>query len=142
MKKSTDELMNILRNKRSVDEYFDENDNEIFFGTLSEQVNFYIARKGLTKAEVVRRSGLNRGYCYEILSGKKTKNISRDKVILLCFGLELSVDEAQQLLKKCGYAPLYARDTRDSIIIFCIENSISVINTNIKLGDYNLEPLE
>ncbi len=142
MKKSTDELMNILRNKRSVDEYFDENDNEIFFGTLSEQVDFYIARKGLTKAEVVRRSGLNRGYCYEILSGKKTKNISRDKVILLCFGLELSVDEAQQLLKKCGYAPLYARDTRDSIIIFCIENSISVINTNIKLGDYNLEPLE
>lgn len=142
MKKSTDELMNILRNKRSVDEYFAENDNEIFFGTLSEQVNFYIARKGLTKAEVVRRSGLNRGYCYEILSGKKTKNISRDKVILLCFGLELSVDEAQQLLKKCGYAPLYARDTRDSIIIFCIENSISVINTNIKLGDYNLEPLE
>lgn len=142
MKKSTDELMNILRNKRSIDEYFDENDNEIFFGTLSEQVNFYIARKGLTKAEVVRRSGLNRGYCYEILSGKKTKNISRDKVIMLCFGLELSVDEAQQLLKKCGYAPLYARDTRDSIIIFCIENSISVINTNIKLGDYNLEPLE
>ena len=142
MKKSTDELMNILRSKRSVDEYFAENDNEIFFGTLSEQVNFYIARKGLTKAEVVRRSGLNRGYCYEILSGKKTKNISRDKVILLCFGLELSVDEAQQLLKKCGYAPLYARDTRDSIIIFCIENSISVINTNIKLGDYNLEPLE
>lgn len=142
MKKSTDELMNILRNKRSVDEYFDENDNEIFFGNLSELVDFYIARKGLTKAEVVRRSGLNRGYCYEILSGKKTKNISRDKVILLCFGLELSVDEAQQLLKKCGYAPLYARDTRDSIIIFCIENSISVINTNIKLGDYNLEPLE
>lgn len=142
MRKSTDELMNILRSKRSIDEYFDENDNEIFFGTLSEQVNFYIARKGLTKAEVVRRSGLNRGYCYEILSGKKTKNISRDKVILLCFGLELSVDEAQQLLKKCGYAPLYARDTRDSIIIFCIENSISVINTNIKLGDYNLEPLE
>lgn len=142
MKKSTDELMNILRSKRSVDEYFAENDNEIFFGTLSEQVNFYIASKGLTKAEVVRRSGLNRGYCYEILSGKKTKNISRDKVIMLCFGLELSVDEAQQLLKKCGYAPLYARDTRDSIIIFCIENSISVINTNIKLGDYNLEPLE
>lgn len=142
MKKSTDELMNILRNKRSVDEYFDENDNEIFFGTLSEQVNFYIASKGLTKAEVVCRSGLNRGYCYEILSGKKTKNISRDKVIMLCFGLELSVDEAQQLLKKCGYAPLYARDTRDSIMIFCIENSISVINTNIKLGDYNLEPLE
>lgn len=142
MKKSTDDLMKILRSKRSVDEYFDENDSEIFFGTLHELVRFFMARKGLEKAEVVRRSGINRGYCYEIISGKTTKNISRDKVIMLCFGLALTVDEAQQLLKKSGYAPLYARDTRDSIIIFCIENRIGIVNTNIKLGEYSLEPLE
>ena len=36
MKKSTDDLMKILRSKSSVDEYFDENDSEIFFGSLSE----------------------------------------------------------------------------------------------------------
>ena len=60
---------------------------------------------------------------------------------MLCFGLALTVDEAQQLLKKSGYAPLYARDTRDSIIIFCIENRIGIVNTNIKLGEYSLEPL-
>ena len=79
MKKSTDDLMKILRSKRSVDEYFDENDSEIFFGTLHELVRFFMARKGLEKAEVVRRSGINRGYCYEIISGKTTKNISRAK---------------------------------------------------------------
>ena len=60
---------------------------------------------------------MNRGYCYEIMSGTP-KNSSRDKIILLCFGLNLTVDEAQQLLKKSGYAALYARDSRDSIIIF------------------------
>ena len=59
-----------------------------------------------------------------------------------CLGLTLTVDESKQLLKKSGYAPLYARDTRDSIIIFCLENHISIVNTNIKLGEYNLEPLE
>ncbi len=40
MKKSTDDLMKILRSKSSVGEYFDENDSEIFFGNLSELIDF------------------------------------------------------------------------------------------------------
>ena len=124
MKKSTDDLMKILRSTPSVDEYFDRNDSEIFFGSLSELIDFYLARKKLTKAEVVRNSGMNRGYCYEIMAGKTTKNISRDKVIMLCFGLNLTVDEA------------------DSIIIFSLEHHIGIVNTNIKLGEYSLEILE
>ena len=44
--------------------------------------------------------------------------------------------------KKSGYAPLYARDSRDPIIIFSLEHHIDIVNTNIKLGDYNLEILE
>lgn len=142
MKKSTDDLMNILKQSPSVDDYFDQNDSEIFFGSLSEMIDYFLARKNLTKADVVNGSGINKGYCYEIMSGKSTKNISRDKVIMLCFGLKLTVDEAQQLLKKSGYAPLYARDTRDSIIIFSLENRINIVSTNIKLGEYNLEILE
>ena len=142
MKKSTDDLMNILKQAPSVDDYFVQNDSEIFFGSLSEMIDYFLARKNLTKADVVNGSGINKGYCYEIMSGKSTKNISRDKVIMLCFGLKLTVDEAQQLLKKSGYAPLYARDTRDSIIIFSLENHINIVSTNIKLGEYNLEILE
>ena len=142
MKKSTDDLMNILKQAPSVDDYFDQNDDEIFFGSLSEMIDYFLARKNLTKADVVNGSGINKGYCYEIMSGKSTKNISRDKVIMLCFGLRPTVDEAQQLLKKSGYAPLYARDTRDSIIVFSLENRINIVSTNIKLGEYNLEILE
>lgn len=142
MKKSTDDLMNILKQAPSVDDYFDQNDNEIFFGSLSDLINYFRVRKGLEKADVWRGSGLTKGYAYEIMSGKSTKNFSRDKVIMLCFGLKLTVDEAQQLLKKSGYAPLYARDTRDSIIIFSLENHINIVSTNIKLGEYNLEILE
>ena len=139
MKKSTDDLMNILKQSPSVEDYFDQNDSEIFFGSLSEMIDYFLARKNLTKADVVNGSGINKGYCYEIMSGKSTKNISRDKVIMLCFGLQLTVDEAQQLLKKSGYAPLYARDTRDSIIIYSLEHHISIVKTDIKLGEYNLE---
>ena len=109
------------------------------FGALSEMIDYYRTRKGLEKADVWHDSGLTKGYAYEIMSGKSTKNFSRDKVIMLCFGLKLTVDEAQQLLKKSGYAPLYARDTRDSIIIYSLEHNISIVNTDIKLSEYNLE---
>ena len=139
MKKSTDDLMNSLKQAPSVEDYFDENDSEIFFGSLSEMIDYYRTRKGLEKADVWHDSGLTKGYAYEIMSGKSTKNISRDKVIMICFGLKLTVDEAQQLLKKSGYAPLYARDTRDSIIIYSLEHIISIVNTDIKLSEYNLE---
>ena len=83
MKKSTDDLMKILRSKSSVGEYFDENDSEIFFGNLSELIDFFMVRKGLTKAEGVRRSGMHRGRCYEILGGKTPKNIDRDKGMMM-----------------------------------------------------------
>lgn len=142
MKKSTDDLMNILKQAPSVEDYFEENDDEIFFGSLSELIDFFRARKKLSKSDVIKGSGLSKGYCYEIMSGKTTKNFSRDKVIALCFGLQLTVDEAQQLLKKGGYAPLYARDTRDSIIIYSLEHNISIVKTDIKLGEYNLEVLD
>ncbi len=142
MKKSTGELLSILQHKPSVEAYFDENDDEMFFGTLAEMLNFYRTNKGLSKAEVVRGSNIKREYCYELLRGDVAKKPSRDKVIMLCFGLQLSVDECQQVLKKSGYAPLYARDTRDSILIFSVAHHISVVKTNIKLAEYNLEPLE
>ena len=61
---------------------------------------------------------------------------------MLCFGLSLTVEESQQVLKKSGYAPLYARDTRDSIIIFSLLHNISVVKTNITLEDYGLDPLD
>ena len=122
MKKSTDDLMKILRSKHSVEEYFDENDSEMFFGTLTEMLDFYRLRGGLSKGDVVRGSTIKREYCYELLRGDVSKKPSRDKVIMLCFG--------------------YARDTRDSIIIFSVNNGISVVKTNIKLAEYGLEPLE
>lgn len=141
MKKSTDDLMKVLKSSDSVDEYFDKCDNEIFFGDLHELINYFMVKKNIEKKNVVKQSGLNRTYAYEILSGTN-KNISRDKVIMLCFGLSLNVEEAQQMLKKSGYAELYARDTRDAIILFSLENKIPVIDTNIKLADFNLKILE
>lgn len=140
MKKKTDDLLKSLKNKRTVEEYFEENDDDIFFGDLKEQISHYLTIKKLDKSDVVRRSNLDRVYCYQIMNG--TKKPKRDKLIMLCFGLDLNLEECQHLLKTCGYAPLYPRNTRDSIIIFSIEHKKSLVDTNIKLSEYALEILE
>ena len=48
MKKSTDDLMNLLKQAPSVDDYFDKNDDEMFFGSISELIDYFLARKKLT----------------------------------------------------------------------------------------------
>ena len=141
MKKSTDDLLRVLKSSDTVDDYFEKCDSEIFFGDMRDIINYFMVKKKVEKKDVVKRSGLSRTYAYEIINGT-TKHISRDKVIMVCFGLGLNVDEAQQMLKKSGYAPLYARDTRDSIILFSLENKIPIIKTNFKLEEFNHTPLE
>ena len=61
---------------------------------------------------------------------------------MLGFGLLLTVDELQQLLKITGYAPLYAHDARDNAILYCLTKQQSVIATNELLYDQGLALLK
>lgn len=49
------------------------------------------------------------------------------------------IDQTQTMLKKCGYAQLYARTLRDSAIIFCINEKHNLVRTNILLDEYGYE---
>lgn len=138
MKKSTDELLNILKNS-SLDTYLKNNNGEMIENPICDYLTAIIDEKNLSKAEIIRNSYIQTNYAYQIFSGLKVP--SRDKLISLCFGLNLSIDEAQTLLKYAGYAQLYPRVKRDSIIISAMENGKSVIDCNIILDELNLSPL-
>ena len=100
----------------------------------------WLTQKHLTRAEVVRRSNLNKAYVYQIFSGKKYP--SRDKVIALSFGLGLSAEEAQTLLKQAGYRELYPRDPRDALLLFALGKGMSILAANELLYDHEVEVLE
>lgn len=63
------------------------------------------------------------------------------KVLMFCFGFELTVEEAQQLMKVTGYAQLYSKDKRDNAIMFGLTKQLSIIDVNGILYDLNLELL-
>ena len=77
---------------------------------------------------MVRGSLLNRAYVYQIFSGEKMP--SRDKLIAIAFGLRLSDEETQALLKLSKNRELYARDERDAIILFALQRNKSVLEAN------------
>ena len=138
MKKSTEELLKILKSS-SLDAYLKNNSGELVENPICDYLTAIIDERNLSKAEVIKKSNVQTNYAYQIFSGLKLP--SRDKLIALCFGLNLTLDETQTLLKYAGYAPLYPRNKRDSVIIAALENSESVIRCNITLDELNLSPL-
>lgn len=137
MKKTTNELQNEIRKADSIESYLHINRDEMMDNTVAVVLKQIIEQKKLKKADIIRKSGINEIYAYQIFSGKKEP--SRDKVIALCFGMELNIDEVQTVLKHTNYPQLYARDQRDSIILFCIEQKKNVIDCNNMLYEYGFE---
>ena len=141
MEKTTNELLEILESKKSIEAFFYEEIDELIFSSLSEYLELLISEKKLRKSTVIKRSNLDKNYAYQIFNGNKEKP-SRNKVIMLAFGMGLSVLETRKLLKVAGVSDLYARNPRDSIIIYCLNKGLSLIDANEYLNDYNLELLE
>ena len=96
-----------------------------------------LREKNLTKADLARRSGLERTYVYHILSGDKRP--SREK--LLALALHLSVEEAQRLLKYAGKSTLYARRPFDCAVIYALTHAWSVPAANELLSQLRLNLL-
>lgn len=132
MKKSTDELLDEIKSANTIDEYLDENSESISPQKVSEMLEALVEQKGLIKSEVIAKSEISQVYAYQIFSGVKEAP-SRDKVLSLLIAMEISLDEVQSFLKLSGYPFLYAKNKRDSIIIFCIENKMTVVQTNNEL---------
>ncbi len=122
--KSTSELMNEIKQTHEIEKFIEKNRNEFLNEQLYVVLNNMLKERAMKKSEVVARSGLNRVYCYQIFSGKRLP--SRDKLIALCFGFKLNLEQTNSLLKNVGFAELYVKNKRDSIIIFGIDSRKSI----------------
>ncbi|MBP3892840.1 MAG: XRE family transcriptional regulator [Atopobiaceae bacterium] len=83
-----------------------------------------LAKRGLKKNVVVRRSRLNQTFAYQIMAGMR--HPSRDKLIQLCFGMMLGEVEASELLERGGASALRPYDRRDVIVAFCLNRHLEV----------------
>ena len=126
--KTTDQLVNEITEATDIVDFIKQNEDVLSVESFTAMLQRLLTEKGLSKSEVINAANLNQVYGYQIFSG--LKNPSRDKAISLVFGLNLSLDEAQHLLRAASHKQLYAREQRDSLLIYAISKRFSFIQAN------------
>lgn len=137
--KTTDELAHEIKIATNAEDFLNDNKTQILRQSLSEYLYMLLEEKRVRRADVVRNSMLDRAYVYQIFSGEKTP--SRDKLIAIAFGLKLTLDEAQKMLKISGNRELYPRDQRDALIMFTLNRQESISKADDLLHDHQLDTL-
>lgn len=119
----TDDLLKKLKNSKNIQVFFDENEDKFIKETPLSFLNHIINTKNMTVAQVAKISGSTE-YVYKVFNG--TRKPSRNIIIAIAFGVELSFEETQLLLRISKQAILDSRDKRDSIIIYGLMNRLSI----------------
>lgn len=132
---NTDELMNILKSADStqiLDGYLADIDGA--GRDFKSIINAILLERDMSIADLQRKSCVARTYIYQIMDG--TRNPGRDKTICISLALELGINEATRLLKLTNNAILYPKNRRDAIIIYAINNKLTVADCNRLLESY------
>lgn len=79
-------------------------------------------------ASIFEDAQISRVYGYQILKGVRTP--SRNIVLQLAFGLKLSLEETQSLLKIAGHQELYPKSKRDCYLIYSFNQRHSLMEAN------------
>lgn len=133
--KPTDDLQNELMSEPSFDSYM--NENRPFFSqqSVAELLTALYEQQDISKAALARKAGMSEVYLHQVFAGRR--NPSRDRLLCLCVGLGVTLEETQRLLKQASYAQLYPKIKRDAIISYGIAHHTSLEEINDHLFSEN-----
>lgn len=133
--KDTDALFEELKINPDAENFLAQNQGELTT-PLYEYLNKLLKEKNLSKSELIKKINKDDKHIYHIFSGSKKP--SREKLLAIARAMELNLEETQYLLRYGGFAILYPRNERDSVIIAAIEKNLSIIDTNLILSQLGL----
>lgn len=122
---TTNTLLGRIVSGKNFNHIVDQNNESFEEQTVSGYLNELCEARGLIPEQVIKKSQIDRTYGHQIFNG--TRIPSRDKLIRLAFGFELTLAETQRLLKTAGKSMLYAKVKRDAACIFGISHEMSVM---------------
>ena len=142
MRKSTEQLMNELKNTTDIGDFLSKNQNEMMDLSLSEYLRQLLEKYNLEKSDVFRRAKMTESnYGYELFRDD-SKKASRDKLIQICVGFPLTIEETQEVLRYGKVGTPYPRDERDAYILFALKNVYDVAQLNDLLFTNGLKVFE
>lgn len=138
---TTQELLKQLSNKETdFAEFVSRAENSFIKKDLNDTWQKLIEKSKLSKSDIINKSDIGYTYFYDILRGEKCP--SRDKIVRLILAMQLELDDCQTVLELYNWAPLYAKDKRDSAMIYAINNNLSVWSLDELLAENELEMLK
>ena len=130
----TQELLNRLETEDDIALFFKEKEGEFLTIDLRELLNELVAHKELKLSDIVRKSGQG-DYVYKVFNGDRKP--SRDILIGIAIGMNLTFKETQFVLRIAKQAALDPRDKRDSILIYSINTGLEYPKVNDLLSEMN-----
>ena len=143
--KTTNDLMNELKNEvsdeRALTEYLKKTQNHYSHepSSFAEYFKNILNERGITSGDIERQTGLEHAFCNKMINGKV--GITRNNLLALTIAAGLKLNENKKCLMLTNNGALYPKDSRDAIIIFAINRSLSLAETNSLLYAKNMELL-
>ena len=139
---TTSNLAKILSNidsAREMEEYMELPKVADSLQTFPDYFRSLDAVQEMDSGELIRNSGLERSYYYQVMKG--TRRPGRDKVLRLCLAAGLNLKETTRALELSGNAVLYPRKRRDIILTVAVNQMADIDDTNLLLFKYGEKPL-
>ncbi len=134
--KTTGQLLDVLHNTHSpeeLQEYCQQHTRQGEQLSFAEEFSKLLGKYQISKADVIRKSMLDRTYAYQVIGGLRMPG--RDKVLALGLAVGASEKEIGRLLSCAMAGRLYPRVSRDAILIYCIHYHYDILQTNEMLED-------
>lgn len=125
MKLTTNSLLNRIVKGNDIRQILNDNIEEFEEQSISDYLCELCKKYDKVPEHVIRKAQIDRTYGHQIFNG--TRIPSRDKLIQLAFGFELSLEETQKLLKISGKSMLYAKIKRDAVCAYAISHNMSIM---------------
>ena len=137
--RTTDEMNTELIKADNLMKVLEENNDNFSDKEFPNLLKEQISAKKISKSNLAKASGMSDVYLHQLLSGRRTP--SRTRLLCICIGLGLTVEEAQEFLYHAGIGPLYPRNRWDAIIIYGLSHKLDLFTINDLLFDANEKTL-
>lgn len=137
----TEDLLKQLRKENvSYESFLKKNQDSFIQNDLSKMWSELIEESNLKKSDIINSAEIGYTYFYDIVRGDKLP--SRDKVLRLLVAMKIKLDKVQMILRVYGWAELYPRIKRDSIIIYAINHNYTLYQLQELLSSNSEETLK
>lgn len=132
------ELMS-LKDPENLSKFLEDNKKSLdSYNALRFFESCWIKYGFVTQAQVIKKSELGHN-AYHYLDGRK--KLTRNRAICLSLAVGMDIDETNTFLQYLGLAQLYVRNSRDVMLIYAINQKMSVHDTNTMLYEADLDVL-